>query len=289
MNQSEQSTELSLIDGAMPKDISAETRTFINAVAVVKDLEQRLPLIETIEEVENLRSQTIAVARWAEEKQKIDSTVKEWKELYQWAVRVSMMCQRRVGQILKTLDLSKGGRPQKTPPRRGGVLETPPPPTLKDLGLSYNYASDAKTLAGIPEEKLGQKIEAQIAEDGQIKKQRLIKQIRAEAKRKGETIDEKTAKDRARWRINAEKKQSRINQERAKTPRPRESPSDKFRLYWTKEKTLLRQFFAISDLEKVGEYWWREFHAYRSEAEKILSDLRQDRERRKALTELAKP
>src|SRR4029077_416321 len=110
--------------------------------------------IETIEEVENLRIQTIAIARWAEAKQKIGDASGTAKELYQWAVRVSMMCQRRVGQILKTLNL-KSGRPAKNKlSMRSTIIQLPTPPTLTELGLSRDYASDAKILASVPEEKL---------------------------------------------------------------------------------------------------------------------------------------
>jgi hypothetical protein len=282
----------------LPADISPDTRTLIKAITVVADLEQRLPLIDTIEEVERWRIQTATVQSFARETQKqAGGQSNEWvllaKELERWAARVGIMCHRRVGQLLKNTKLSKGGRPvTKTPRLERVVSQVPdsPPITLKSLGLSYDYAASAAVLAGVPEKELEAKIDQQVQAEGEIKKKKLIAQIKAEAKAKGESIDDKAATNRARWRRQKAKKQSEANRERAaNSPRERTSPSDRFKSYWSKEKKLLYEFFETSDLEKVAEYWWREFHLYRVQEEKILSDLRQERERKKALAELAKP
>jgi hypothetical protein len=282
-------------DQLLPADISADTRTLIKAITVVQDLEQRLPLIDTIEEVERLRIQTVTVLRFARETQKQTGVASEWRavaqELERWAARVAIMCQRRVGQLLKTVGLSQGGRPQKTGRLSRPVSEVPVPPpvTLESLGLTKDYAATAAVLARVGKKDLEVKIDQQIEQEGEIKKKKLIAQIKAEAKAKGESIDDKTAASRARHRRYQEKKRSERNREQAaKSPRVRESPSDRFKRYWTNEKKLLYQFFETSDLEKVGEYWWREFHAYRLQEEKVLSDLRQERERRKGLAELTK-
>jgi hypothetical protein len=291
----------SLADEYMPAEISRDTRWFIHAITVAKDLEHRLPLMDSIKEIESLRHQAAGLAKWAEGKKENMAT--EWaglgKELYNWAVRVTMMCQRRVGQLLGEMDLSKGGRP-KTSPQRGEVSQPPPKPevTLPSLGLSHQYASDAKTLASVPEKQLTAAMEEQIKESGKIAKQRLIKQVRADAKKRGQPVDEKTAEKRARWREQKVEEQSRKNRERYEVsasaakengPRTRTAPSDKFKKYWVKERKLLITFFDTPDLEKIGEYWWREFNTYRAQQEKTLSDYRQERDRREAAAELAKP
>jgi hypothetical protein len=277
----------------LPADISPDTRTLIKAIVTVQDLEQRLSLIDTVEEVERLRIQTMTVLNFARGTQKQTGVASEWvalaKELERWAARVAIMCQRRVGQLLKTIELSKGGRPVKTGRLSRPVLEVPAPPpvTLESLGLTKDYAATAAVLARVPKKELEVKIDQQIEQEGEIKKKKLIAQIKAEAKAKGESIDDKTAANRARWRRSEAKKRSERNRERAtQTSGQRKSPIDRFRAYWTKEKKLLYQCFETSDLEKIGDYWWREFHAYRAEEEKILSDIRQERERKKGLAEL---
>jgi hypothetical protein len=72
----------------MPADVDTETRAFIVAVCITRDLEQRLPLMNSIHEIEELRPATIALAH------------SEIKGLSNWGVRVGMMCQRRVQQLL---------------------------------------------------------------------------------------------------------------------------------------------------------------------------------------------
>lgn len=288
------SVELATNGDMLPSDISPDTRTLIKAITVVQDLEQRLPLIDTVEEVERLRIQTMTVLTFARETQKQSGAASEWvalaKELERWAKRVGIMCARRVGELLK--GVVKEGRPKKTVVSVDRFPKPPDPPrvTLESLSLTKDYAATAAVLASVPKKDLEAKIDQQIETEGDINKKKLIAQIKAEAKAKGESIDDKAAGNRARWRRAHAKKQSEQNRERAaKSPRTRESASDKFRVYWTREKKLLYQFFEPSDLEKVAEYWWREFHAYRLEEQKILSDIRQERERKKALAELAKP
>jgi len=39
---------------------------------------------------------------------------------------------------------------KKTSPPGGPVSEPPPKPTLQELGITRNYASDAKVLASVP-------------------------------------------------------------------------------------------------------------------------------------------
>jgi hypothetical protein len=282
----------------LPADISADTRTLIKAITVVQDLEQRLPLIQSVEEVQKLQIQTVTIANFARAAMLHGENITaEWtelsKELERWAKRVGIMCHRRIGQLVQEIGLSKGGRPKKPVVSCRPVSEplpAPPEITLESLGLKKDFAATAKVLAGVSKEHLEAKIDQQIETDGQIKKKKLIAQIKAEAKAKGESINDSVAKARARHRIYGEKRRSAINREFAKnSPRVKESPSDKFRRYWTKEKKLLYQFFEPSDLQKVAEYWWREFHAYWAEEEKILSESRQERERKKALTELAQP
>jgi hypothetical protein len=274
----------------MPDDISLETRRLIGAIAKLKAWEETLPNLKTIKEVEDLRVYSQAVQSIAREKAK-QSEIAEWarvgKELEQWAGRVGMMCYRRIGQIMAEMKANKGGQPthkKSTGPRRQPV--EPPPPTIKDLGLSKNFVADAKILASIPEAEFTRKIEEQIANGG-IKKQRLIKEARERAKERGETVDDSKLKARAKSQAYDRVKASQRNQKRP--PKPRLSPSQKFERYWTKEQRLLEQFFETTELEKIGGFWWQTFQTYRTEKEKILLDYQQERERKKALAELAKP
>lgn len=254
-----------LTDDHMPPDISRDTRWLVNAITVVKDLEHRLPLINSITEVQELKHQASGLAKWAEAKK---GGVGEWhalaKELYNWAIRVGMMCQRRTGQLLNEQNPAKGGRPpKKTSPPSGPVSEPPPKPevTLASQGISKNYASDAKVLANTPEKELSDSIDKQLADTGRITKKKLIKQARA--------------------------KQTGLFEKQ--TVFKKNSPSDRFDRYWNQERRLLTKSFETPDLEKVGDYWWREFHKFRIEQEKTLAEYRQDNERRKAAVELAKP
>jgi hypothetical protein len=288
---------MSQSDSLLPADISPDTRTLIKAIAVVQDLEQRLPLIDTVEEVERLRIQTVTISNFARAAMLHGENITaEWtelsKELERWAKRVGIMCHRRIGQLVGELKLHSGRPKKMVDPRRPLLESVPAPPqiTLESLGLKKDFAATAKVLAGVSKEHLDAKLDEQIAADGEIRKKKLIAQIKAEAKTRGESIDDRTAANRARWRKHHQKKQSQLNQERAKdSPRARTSPSDKFKAYWSREKKLLYEFFETSDLEKVADYWWKEFHLYRMEEEKILSDLRQERERKKGLAELTKP
>src|SRR5215471_7416102 len=78
--------ELVLADEHMPEEISQDTRWLINAISVAKDLEHRLPLMDSIPEIENMRQQAAGIAKWAEAKPKSSNeTVGSLiKELHNW-------------------------------------------------------------------------------------------------------------------------------------------------------------------------------------------------------------
>jgi len=279
----------SLLPAPLP-EVSLEVTRLIRAIAGLKGLEENLPNLKTIKEVENLRVHSQAIQTFFREKCKqtdILANLGLAQEIEQWAIRVALMCQRRIGQILQEQKVNKGGQPthrKSTGPRHQPVEL--PPPTIKDLGLTKNFAADAKSLASVPESEITEKIEAQVA-DGGIKKQQLIKEVRALAKERGEKLGDAALKSRANKRAYDKAKASERNQ---KVPaKPHLSPSQKFERYWTKERRLLEQFFATVDLEKIGTFWWETFQTYRAEKEKILLEYQQERERRKALAELAKP
>jgi hypothetical protein len=58
--------------------------------------------------------------------------------------RVIEKTELRMAEILEEMPKAKGGRPPKTPTTEVGVSEPAPPPTLADVGISYNQASRLK-------------------------------------------------------------------------------------------------------------------------------------------------
>jgi hypothetical protein len=252
-----------LADTYMPPELSPEMRDIVISIRATAILEERLPLLNSIREIETERVHTMRLAQWAEAKgSKIDPATGEF---YNWAVRVGMMCHRRVQQLLKG---------QKTLPEKdvnnAPVLPLPP------------FASPAPDLESEPETAKPKKTEEEIL--------RVMEKVRKDTKAKGENLSETAIRKRAVDRLNGTIRRSRRNKKRAaESPKKYDSPSDHFRSYWVKEKKLLNRFFTTAELAVIANYWWREFHTYRMAEEKILSDNRQERERRKALAELTKP
>ena len=268
--------DASLADGFMPPDVSPETRRFVEIVTAVKLLEHDLPLLLDIKDIENLRSQTIALVKWAEEREgKLWGAGAFVEELKRYGVRVGQMCQRQKMQLLRKAHSSRA----PAAPEPSASSAPPPPPPLPEGTPTDPLINERDRSPVAPPVSAEQK-------------ESLVKAIRAKARARGEKIDEKTVRLRLRWRLARMGKVSRRNKARGKrsegAPRALTSPSDKFSRYWTKEKKLLYQYFETSDLAWLAERWWKEFHAYRAEAEKILSEHRQERERRKAVAELSK-
>jgi 16S rRNA G966 N2-methylase RsmD len=66
------------------------------------------------------------------------------------AAEIHLRAQRKLGQMLETIDLSKGGRPSQ---QTGNTVRPVPLPTLKELGIPNKpYSQRAQLIAGWPEE-----------------------------------------------------------------------------------------------------------------------------------------
>ena len=66
------------------------------------------------------------------------------------ACEIRLRAERRCGQLLKNLEMAKGGRPTENRSQRATGLEP-----LSDLGISKTQSSRWQKLAAIPEEAPG--------------------------------------------------------------------------------------------------------------------------------------
>lgn len=70
-----------------------------------------------------------------------------------YAVEIKLRAERRLGEILKTIDRAKKGRPEKCIPPE---TFNSPPPTLDDLGISRVQSHRWQTEAQVPDEEFEQ-------------------------------------------------------------------------------------------------------------------------------------
>lgn len=296
----ENPVELSLVP-AEDFRISHDTEWLIGGVAKIKEGMDILPSLTEVSQVEKYRLGSQAVQtitrKWLGDKTRIGQERSQIEEIERYAKRFAVMCQRRIGQIRMGMDKNKGGRPRvKTPPPGGGVSGKPP--TLKDLGLSENFAANAQVLAGMSEKELGQKLDAGMGVKGIVREKRarrvpvkpndpqraaLTKAIKAEYKKKGQEIDDRHARELARWRANAAAKRE---EERGAPPDPF---AQKFGTFWRKVKNLIGETFLPGELDKLGPIFSEELGHYIAEQKDSLSHRREERERQKAVAELMKP
>lgn len=287
-------TELGLIPDEDFR-ISHDTEWLVGGLVKIKEGMDKLPSLTEVREVENWRlgSQAVQtiIRKWLGEKTRIGQERGALEELERYAKRFAVMCQRRIGQIREGMDKNKGGRP----PKKTGVSGTPVSPTLKDLGLDKHFAADARVLAQIPQKELEQKLDAGMSVKAITREKRarrapvkpddperaaLARSIKAEYKKNGQEIDDRHARELARWRANAAHKR----EETAPDPFAK-----KFDTFWREVKKLLGQTFFAGELDKLMPMFSDELGHYIAEQKDSLSHRRQERERQKAVAELMKP
>lgn len=294
-------------------EISLDTNRLIGAITSLKEFEERLPLMNTVNEVENWRVHCQAIQTIMRRKLEKETDLTDWltmgKELELWAGRVAMMCMRRIGQILEKSAKNKGGRPSGKTGRHDRPVST-----LQDLGIKKDFSAEAQILASIPEPEFQANLEDQM-EKGKITKsgllnrgrerklprpsvkkddpdrQAFVQDIIAQYKAKGEEIDERRARTIASKRISKyrntdnSKLNPKLKTKIADDPLVRPN----FRRCWIHFQKLLESQVDPSELEEFQNYLFRNFDSYRKEQEKVWRENQQERKRQKDLAELRKP
>jgi hypothetical protein len=75
------------------------------------------------------------------------------------ATEIRLLAERQMGEFLKAMPKSEGGRPKETGAREEPVLDTAPA-TLADMGITKKQSARAQKLAEIPAEEFQARIEA---------------------------------------------------------------------------------------------------------------------------------
>lgn len=291
-------------------DISLDTQHLIGAIAKLKALEEELPLINTVNEVEERRLYCQAIHTIMERKLSKNDEISEWvktgKELALWSGRVAMMCMRRIGQIRGWMQKNKGGRPaRKTLLTDSKVSKEP---TNKELGLDKNEARDVQALASISEPEFKAALDAQM-KAGKINKTALIAEARSrrspvkkgdknredyveliieEYEAKGKKIDERHARKLASQRLSKARTQGTNPRLREKIPVEAQALHPNFRRCWIQIQKLLEVQISTSELTQFQTYLFEAFVSYREDQEKISAQRELERQRQKAVTELKK-
>lgn len=78
------------------------------------------------------------------------------REAANHAAHVSLLCQRRAGELLAEMPKAPPGRPVENPSHDGRDSD---PPTLAEIGVSHNESSRWQNLAAIPAEKFDKAVE----------------------------------------------------------------------------------------------------------------------------------
>jgi N6-adenosine-specific RNA methylase IME4 len=112
-----------------------------NSVTLFTNANKMLAEATTIQKAKELMDIALTAADWAKRK-------KLGEEAIQYARSYAFEAERRIGELLKATERSKGGEQyHKIPTGTKGE----PVPTLSDLGLTKKQSSDAQFLAGLPE------------------------------------------------------------------------------------------------------------------------------------------
>src|SRR5215510_3337650 len=163
--------------------VSPQTQRLIDMIALCKQFEHDLPLINSVDELEKRRVELLPIITWEPGSEESTQFI---VELRNWVRRVGLMCQRRRGQLIHEFRVN--GEKKIFHGHPGDPKDSLPLPPM-----GQHYHKDAGFLAKQPEETVQKAIDADIQKHGEFNKKRVIKQLRMDAKAKGNPIDEKTA------------------------------------------------------------------------------------------------
>ena len=118
------------------------------AIIHLTDAVRLLAKVQTIQDAQKIIGLAEAARIYAQQAQL-------GMEAQNYGSEIKLRAQRKAGQILKQAQMSKGGRPPKTPttPSRGFS------DTLQDKGISCNQSSSWQQIASLPQEVFEQHIE----------------------------------------------------------------------------------------------------------------------------------
>ena len=123
----------------------------MSALARYDEMCRAIEACHAMDEVKDIRDRAMAFQHYAQQAQDLESERK--------CIAIRLRAERRAGQLLKEMEKASAGRPPKN--RSSGTTDlevgspdtTPPPRTLKDMGISKDQSSKWQKLADVPEEK----------------------------------------------------------------------------------------------------------------------------------------
>jgi len=231
-----------------PEDLfpDRDGNRMVNSVVKLRYLEIQLPLCRTIEEVEAIRINCQGIQTFFRE----NHEDKE-QSLVTWAKQVAMRCQLRISQLQEEKKARKNGEVTRASNFASVTREAP-------------NRSDAKLVNSLPKEEL----EKQLEKSQSI--QNIAKNVRKERGPKTpKSSPEQLAAARERY-YKRKAKNAEANEQDRFTGK--KDIWQRFRDYWTKEKTLLLRSFPLTDFEKLESRWIEAFRTLRQETEKAKQE-----------------
>lgn len=141
-----------------------------NFLVHIDNAKREIAAAKTVGEALELRNKAEAVRQYA-------AAAKD-TELISVANEFKLRCERRLGEMLKEIELSQGGRPA----RAEKPVEAPRPVSLRDLNISKDLSSKAQKLAEIPTPKFEQVIAKAKDEKRELTRQTVERLIPREEK-----------------------------------------------------------------------------------------------------------
>jgi hypothetical protein len=239
-----------------------ETRRLINNIAKLKELEPQIALCRTVNEVEDIRIYTMGIQSYYREHKQGPNA------LVLWAKRLATLCQIQITKIQELTGSINGTLPK---PREEMSHGGTSPQTRQ-------ARNKARLLGSLPQDELKRRLDEQ-QKNGKIEPVKLAEEIRQERKErgaaklttpKGDPRD--LAKRRERYYRQKAEQQAQIAARKRTT-----KFSDRYRLYWTREKKLLldQLNFNSEDLLKLIPAWNRDLEELHKEV-KAAEQLRLD-------------
>jgi hypothetical protein len=253
-----------------------DTRRLIGHISLLNQYESQIPLCKTIDEVEEIRGFSQGIQSYARE------CGDAGKTLVAWARRCAMLCQLRITEIQKEQKARKEARTngELSPITNSANGEVSTTANFVSLRKEFpSFRSDAKLVSNLPKEQLEKHMESsqsiRVIAD-KVRKER--------GPKKPKSTPEELEKARARY-YKKKALASASNSAAKLTEKPKRDLHDIFRLYWTKEKDLLLQFFGTADFGKIESKWIDAFHKLQQDVEQAT----QERENARAKLKNKKP
>ena len=101
----------------------------------------------SVDEVKDIRDKARAIEVYARQAKNTEAE--------RQACEIRLRAERKAGQLLSEMEKAKGGDPRPPPVAVGG------PPTLADLGVSYNQSSQWQKLAAVPDDEFETALDAE--------------------------------------------------------------------------------------------------------------------------------